>query len=49
LARAHPLTFAETEPGVENSLGVFVRQEIQRFNRLLSVIRLSLVQLEKAI
>lgn len=28
LSKAHPLTFAESEPGVENSLGVFVRQEI---------------------
>lgn len=49
ISKAHALTFAETEPGVENSLGVFVRQEIHRFNKLLDVIRISLVQLEKAI
>lgn len=49
LEKAHELTFAETEPGVVNSLGVFVKQEIQRFNRLLSVIRESLIYLEKAI
>jgi dynein heavy chain len=49
LGKAHEMTFAETSPGVINSLGVFVKQEIQRFNKLLSVIRVSLVQLEKAI
>lgn len=49
LSKAHPLTFAETAPGVVNSLGVFVKQEIQRFNRLLSIIRVSLEQLAKAI
>ena len=43
IEKSHPLTFAETEPGVENSLGVFVRQEIHRFNQLLNVIRISLV------
>jgi len=49
LEKAHELTFALTDLGVENSQGVFVRQEIQRFNKLLSVIRKSLVDLEKAI
>lgn len=38
-----------TNQGVENSLGVFVRQEIERFNKLLNAIRKSLVDLEKAI
>jgi dynein heavy chain len=47
--KAHEAVFALTDLGVENSLGVFVRQEIQRFNKLLSVIRRSLVDLEKAI
>lgn len=49
LEKAHEAVFALTQMGVENSLGVFVRQEIQRFNKLLSVIRKSLVDLEKAI
>jgi dynein heavy chain len=49
LGKGHPLTFAETAPGVVNSLGVFVKQEIQRFNTLLNVIRISLEQLAKAI
>jgi len=49
LSKAHADTFAETEKGVINSLGVFVKQELERFNRLLSVIRVNLVQLEKAI
>lgn len=49
MSKAHELTFAKTEQGIENSLGVFVRQEIARFNKLLSVIRASLVDLQKAI
>jgi dynein heavy chain len=48
-SKAHPLTFAETEPGVINSHGVFVKQEIMRFNKLLNVMKSSLVLLEKAI
>lgn len=46
---AHETVFALTEQGVENSHGVFIRQELQRFNKMLSVIRRSLVDLEKAI
>lgn len=49
LEKAHELTFALTDLGVENSHGVFIRQEIERFNKLLSVMRRSLVDLEKAI
>jgi dynein heavy chain len=49
LEKASESTFALTAQGVEQSLGVFVRQEIMRFNKLLSVIRRSLVDLEKAI
>jgi len=49
ISKAHELTFAKTEQGIENSLGVFVKQEIARFNKLLSVIRASLVDLQKAI
>jgi dynein heavy chain len=47
--RAHPLTFEKTEQGQMVSLGVFVGQEIDRFNKLLSVIRASLINLDKAI
>ena len=49
LSKAHELTFAKTEQGIENSLGVFIKQEIARFNKLLTVIRASLVDLQKAI
>ena len=49
MSKAHKDTFAETEPGVINSLGVFVKQELERFNKLLSVIRVAFTQLEKAI
>lgn len=49
LSKAHESTFGLTDAGVEISLGVFVRQELQRFNKLLSQIRVSLVDLGKAI
>lgn len=49
LEKSSELTFAETEPGVINSLGVFIKQEILRFNVLLKVIRLSLGLLQQAI
>ena len=45
----HPDTFAKNQFGAMNSLGVFVGQEIYRFNKLLVVMRHSLVQLQKAI
>lgn len=47
--RSHPMTFETTEGGQMVSLGVFVGQEIDRFNKLLSVMRASLVNLDKAI
>ena len=37
LENAHEKVFALTEQGVENSHGVFIRQEIQRFNKMLSM------------
>jgi dynein heavy chain len=46
---AHPETFATNEEGQMLSLGVFVNQEIDRFNKLLSVMKHSLSQLDKAI
>lgn len=49
LEKAHEQTFYTTAAGTENSHGVFVRQEIIRFNVLLSSIRKSLVDLVKAI
>lgn len=49
LSKAHALTFMKTAQGIENSLGVFVKQEIARFNVLLTVVRASLVDLQKAI
>lgn len=49
LNKAHELTFMKTEQGIENSLGVFIRQEIARFNILLSIVRSSLDNLRKAI
>lgn len=47
--KAHESTFALTETGQPASLGVFVGQEIQRFNALLAVMRRTLDQLDKAI
>jgi dynein heavy chain len=48
-ADAHPSTFATIEDGSVNSLGVFAEQEMVRFNRLITVMRSSLVELQKAI
>ncbi|OMJ81043.1 hypothetical protein SteCoe_18549 [Stentor coeruleus] len=45
----HPDTFSKNEIGAINSLGVFVGQEIYRFNKLLVAMKNSLVQLQKAI
>jgi hypothetical protein len=39
MRKAHPETFSKNEEGSMNSLGVFCSQEIDRFNRLLGVIR----------
>jgi len=47
--KAHPTTFAVAENGQPLSLGVFVGQEIDRFNKLLSVMKSTLEQLDKAI
>lgn len=46
---AHPSTFAVAENGQPLSLGVFVGQEIDRFNKLLKVMKGTLDQLDKAI
>jgi dynein heavy chain len=48
-AKAHAATFAATGDGTMNSLGVFVGQELARFNKLLSVIRKQLDDLNAAI
>jgi dynein heavy chain len=47
--RADPKTFETTPEGAMNSLGVFVGQEIDRFSILLSRMKSSLVNLDKAI
>jgi len=47
--KAHPTTFGFAENGQPLSLGVFVGQEIDRFNMLLSVMKNTLDQLDKAI
>ena len=41
-SKANERTFAKSELGVMISLGVFVGQEIERFNKLLTVIRKNL-------
>ena len=48
-SKAHEKTFAKSEAGVMISLGVFVGQEIERFNKLLTVIRKNLQDLADAI
>ena len=49
ISKAHAKTFATAENGAMISLGVFVGQEIERFNKLLSVIRKNLQDLKDAI
>ena len=44
LRRAHPKTFATIESGAVNSLGVFLSQELVRFNQLINMMSHSLVQ-----
>ena len=46
---AHPETRKESKPGVMISLGVFVRQEMERFNKLLKEVKKNLKSLENAI
>jgi dynein heavy chain len=48
-ASAHASTFAVIADGSVNSLGVFVEQEMSRFNRLLRVMRRSLTDLGRAV
>lgn len=48
-ARAHASTFAVVHDGSMNSLGVFLLNEMVRFNRLLSVMRATLKELQRAI
>lgn len=48
-SKAHPVTFAMNEQGTMNSLGVFAGQEIDRFNKLIQVIRTNLRLLDQAI
>jgi dynein heavy chain len=45
----HPETFAITADGSMNSMGVFIGQEIVRFNKLLQIMKKSLEELQKAI
>lgn len=47
--KAHPSTFAVAENGQPLSLGVFVGQEIDRFNRLHAVMKKTLDLLDRAI
>lgn len=49
VTRAHPTSFAATANGSMNSFGVFLSQEILRFNGLIRVMRSSLKMLQKAI
>lgn len=48
LRKAHPNTFKQVH-GAEQSLGVFLRQELVRFNGLIEVIRTTLKELQRAI
>lgn len=47
--RAHPETLRVTEAGAMISLGVFVKQEMERFNKLLRLVRSRLRELIQAI
>ncbi|KAL8017811.1 putative bromodomain, AAA+ ATPase domain, dynein heavy chain region D6 P-loop [Plasmopara halstedii] len=46
---AHPVTFAEAADGSRNSLGIFLSQEMIRFNVLTQVINSTLEMLKRAI
>jgi len=48
-ANAHADTKAELRPGVMLSLGVFVKQELDRFNKLLKEVKKNLASLVNAI
>lgn len=45
----HPNTKKDIRPGVMNSLGVFVKQEMERFNKLLKEVKKNLTSLVNAI
>lgn len=47
--KAHPTTFTVSDSGQPHSLGVFVGQEIDRFNTLYNVLKKSLDLLDRAI
>lgn len=47
--KAHATTFAEQSPGIKVSLGVFIGQETERFNRLLQTVKKNLDDLINAI
>ena len=47
--KAHPSTFEKIESGAVNSKGVFLGQELVRFNILIQVMKATLVELDKAI
>jgi dynein heavy chain len=49
LKKKSDISFAITSKGVLNSLGVFLLQEVDRFNKLLSVMNKSLTLLQQAI
>jgi dynein heavy chain, axonemal len=49
VSEAHPTTFKILENGAMQSIGVFVNQEIQRFNKLLAIMKQSLEEIQKAI
>merc|ERR1712070_770812 len=46
---AHPDTVAKIADGSMNSMGVFLLQELARFNELIAVLRKSLTMLKRAI
>lgn len=48
-SKAHPLTFQEAAGGSRNSLGVFLSQEMIRFNFLVRVMQTTLEMLKRAI
>lgn len=49
LKRAHPTTFKKVNGDAVNSLGVFLSQELIRFNGLIEVMQTTLKQLQRAI
>ena len=49
MKRAHPATFAKIDDGTMNCMGVFCKQEMVRFNKLVTVVQATLNEMRRAL